>query len=422
MRFLRLWTINDDYATYIKKYMEEHPSDGIVLEITQFDNSEQYKEELQKALKNNALDAPDIFSMEDPDYLRYTQGDMQSYTLPFDSLGITDSQIEKAQFYDYILQMATGTDNKIHGLGYQSTAGAMIYNKAIAEELDRARAFAGSNATTTEEKLYQYIFPGIDPNPFQSFAKLCELGKKLATLDKYLISTYDDIWKVYRAIYEEAEDEDHNHYNRYCRWVDEDNNLVLNPIPNEFYYANVLPENGENLLPCHNADPWSEEWFADMTNNEVFAFFGPAWFIKYFLRDAANVAPDQWGIIQSPVPFTWGGSFIMVNSNLPEVKKGVVKRIIEWMTLDTSTDGLMYKVAAEEDDTVASQVVMNRVISEGKGTSSTLGGADIYTIYDAAAQTVSAEYKTWYDSTLDELFTREIRDSINMGLPRDETM
>lgn len=415
MRFLRLWTSNDDYATYIKKYMKEHPSDGLILEITQYDNAEQYQAELDAALKNNAPDAPDIFSVEDPVLLRYTQGDMESYTLPYESLGITQSQINDANFYDYVLQMGTGTDGKIRGLGYQSTAGAMIYNKAIAEELERAGAYDNAEGNT-EEKLYNYLFvEGDDDPPIRQLLSLSDTLDELSHDDdkRYLVSCYDDLWKMYRA----QEDQDHI----FSQWIDEQNNLILNPLPYDFYNEYVSPP-WERPIPCHNADPWSEEWFADMTNDEVFAFFGPAWFIKYFLRDVANVAPDQWGIIQSPVPFTWGGSFIMVNSNLPEVKKGVVKRIIEWMTLDTSTDGLMYKVAAEEDDTVASQVVMNRVISEGKGTSSTLGGADIYTIYDDAAKKVSAEYKTWYDSTLDEMFTREIRDSINMGRPREGTM
>ncbi|MBR6340306.1 MAG: hypothetical protein IKR64_00250, partial [Treponema sp.] len=402
MRFLRLWTINDDYATYVKKYMEEHPSDGLVLEITQYDNAEQYQAELDAALKNNAPDAPDIFSVEDPALLRYTQGDMQDYTLPFDSLGITQPQIDAADFYEYILQMATGTDNKIHGLGYQSTAGAMIYNKAIAEELDRTRAFAGSNETTIEGKLYHLIFPNADSNPYENFENLCYLGDNLEQINTYLVSAYDDIWKMYRAM--------PNENDMYCRWIDEDNNLVLNPTPDRFYNHFVSPTTYESMIPCHNTDPWSDEWFTDMTNDKVFAFFAPAWFINYCLKDSAKVSNDKWGIMQAPVPFTWGGSFLMVNKNLPDLKKGVTQRIIEWMMLDTSTSGLMYKVASEEKDTVTSQVVMEKIIDEGKGTSATLGGADIFTIYDAAAQSVNAKYKTPYDSTLDDMFMQEIRD------------
>nr|MCR4899592.1 hypothetical protein [Treponema sp.] len=175
-------------------------------------------------------------------------------------------------------------------------------------------------------------------------------------------------------------------------------------------------------IPCHNTDPWSDNWFTDMTNDKVFAFFAPAWFINYCLKDSANAGNNQWGIIPSPVPFTWGGSFLMANKNLPEVKKGIAKRIIEWLMLDTSNDGLMYKVASEEKDTVTSQVVMEKIIDEGKGTSATLGGADIFTIYHAAAQSVNAEYKTPYDSTLDDMFMREIRDHKNFGLPREGTL
>ena len=414
MRFLRLWTINDDYATYVKKYMEEHPSDGLVLEITQYDNAEQYQAELDAALKNNAPDAPDIFSVEDPALLRYTQGDMQDYTLPFDSLGITQPQIDAADFYEYILQMATGTDNKIHGLGYQSTAGAMIYNKAIAEELDRTRAFAGSNETTIEGKLYHLIFPNADSNPYENFENLCYLGDNLEQINTYLVSAYDDIWKMYRAM--------PNENDMYCRWIDEDNNLVLNPTPDRFYNHFVSPTTYESMIPCHNTDPWSDEWFTDMTNDKVFAFFAPAWFINYCLKDSAKVSNDKWGIMQAPVPFTWGGSFLMVNKNLPDLKKGVTQRIIEWMMLDTSTSGLMYKVASEEKDTVTSQVVMEKIIDEGKGTSATLGGADIFTIYDAAAQSVNAKYKTPYDSTLDDMFMQEIRDHKNFDLPREGTL
>ena len=414
LRFLRLWTINDDYSNYIKRYFDEHQDDGIFLEITKYDNAEEYYAQLNEALISNALDAPDIFSVEDPALLRYTQGDMQDYTLPFDSLGITQTQIDDAQFYDYILQMATGTDNKIHGLGYQSTAGAMIYNKAIAEELVRTGAFAGSNETTIEGKLYHLIFPNADSNPYENFENLCYLGDNLEQINTYLVSAYDDIWKMYRAM--------PNENDMYCRWIDEDNNLVLNPTPDYFYNHFVSPTTYESMIPCHNADPWSDNWFTDMTNDKVFAFFAPAWFINYCLKDSAKVSNDKWGIMQAPVPFTWGGSFLMVNKNLPDLKKGVTQRIIEWMMLDTSNDGLMYKVASEEKDTVTSQVVMEKIIEEGKGTSTTLGGADIFTIYDAAAQSVNAKYKTPYDSTLDDMFMQEIRDHKNFGLPRERTI
>ena len=417
MRFLRLWTINDDYATYIKKYMKEHPSDDIVLEITQYDNAEQYQAELDAALKNNAPDAPDIFSVEDPVLLRYTQGDMQDYTLPFESLGITQSQIDDANFYEYILQMATGTDNKIHGLGYQSTAGAMIYNKAIAEDI--VLHIANAEGNSTEEKLYHFIFA--DDNPYQNLMSLFSLNVYLADEGKSLVSSYDDLWKMFRALGDETEDGNGNPYTRYCPWLDEDNNLILNPIPYSFFNDYVSPKTYEPF-PCHNTSPWTEDWYADMTNDQVFAYFAPTWFINYCLKDTAKVDTSQWGIIQSPVPFTWGGSFLMVNKNIPEVKKGVAKRIIEWMTLDTTTSGLMYKVATEENDTVTSQYVMTRIINEGKGTCATLGGADIFTIYDAAAQAVNPDYKTPYDSTLDNMFNQEIRDYVNFGLPRGTTL
>ena len=198
MRFLRLWTINDDYATYIKKYMEEHPSDGLVLEITQYDNAEQYQAELDAALKNNAPDAPDIFSVEDPVLLRYTQGDMQDYTLPFDSLGITQSQIDDAQFYDYILQMATGTDNKIHGLGYQSTAGAMIYNKAIAEELKDRGMFG--NYPSLDEALEHHFANTGEITPWGMLGNFSEqINNYLNRDDIVLTSGYKDLWLMYRA-------------------------------------------------------------------------------------------------------------------------------------------------------------------------------------------------------------------------------
>ncbi|MBR6342171.1 MAG: hypothetical protein IKR64_09715, partial [Treponema sp.] len=54
--------------------------------------------------------------------------------------------------------------------------------------------------------------------------------------------------------------------------------------------------------------------------------------------------------------------------------------------------------------------------------SATLGGADIFTIYDAAAQSVNAKYKTPYDSTLDDMFMQEIRDHKNFDLPREGTL
>ena len=413
LRILRLWTINDDYEKVIQRYFKEQEPDKVILEIKKFDDTNEYLNELEKALKNNAIDAPDLFTIEDPALLQYTQGDMESYTLPYESLGITQSQINDAQIYSYITQMGTGKDGKIHGLGYQSTACAMIYNKSIAQMLETNDILDGTGST--EEKLHNKLFDheSSKSNLWYLFSLARDLG------DKYLVSSYDDIWRMYHASYSKDE-YDENHL-IFCPWLDEDKNLILEPLPKSFLEEHVSPPMSSEAFTCHNTVPWSTEWYSDMSNDKVFAYFAPAWFISYCLENA-NVQNDKWGIIDSPVPFTWGGSFLMVNKNLPEVKKNVTKRLVEWITLDTSSNGLMYKIASESSEAVTSQKVMQTLMRQGKGSCAILGGKNILTIYDNASENIRVNYKTPYDATIDEYFMRTIRDEKNYGLPRESTL
>jgi hypothetical protein len=143
---------------------------------------------------------------------------------------------------------------------------------------------------------------------------------------------------------------------------------------------------------------WGDGWFAGMSGTsepEVFGYMGPAWLINYVMAGNSGDTFGDWAVTGSPVPWTWGGTWLFGHKDLEGAKRDAIAEIIEWITLDTSETGFQYYFAngslyagsemfpAEAEtyakgesakDAVASAVVMKK----SDGTLAFLDGQDMF--------------------------------------------
>ena len=150
----------------------------------------------------------------------------------------------------------------------------------------------------------------------------------------------------------------------------------------------------------------------------VFGFFGPAWLINYTLAPNCGGTKTgegtygDWAVCDSPIGFFWGGTWLLANKNMDSKKVDAVKQIIEWITLDTSEDGLQYKWAngtlngeGGTKDAVASGTVMSK--SDGK--LEFLGGENMFDYFVPANQYANGKNLTQYDESINQIWRDQVR-------------
>ena len=378
---INVWSFTDEVPTMIQKYVDEHPDFGYNVNTTIIATTEgAYQPALDQALAGGGEDAPDIYCAEAAFVLKYTQGDAAQYACPYEDLGIdVATETKDADIAQYTIDIGTNPDGKLVGLGYQATGGAFIYRRSVAE---------ATWGTDDPAEIAKKVGPGWD-----QFFKAAE---ELKAKGYGIVSGDGDIWHAC----ENASDQG---------WI-VDGKLTIDPKREEFLdLSKKLKDNGYH----NDTQDWQDAWFADMAGvgeKEVLGFFGPAWLINYTLGDNCGDTAGDWAICEPPVGFFWGGTWLLANKD--SEKKEAVGKIIDWITLDCSDEGLQYQWAngtyseSGTKDAVASGTVM----SKSDGELEFLAGQNMFDVFVPANQFANGKNLTQYDETINNYWRNQVRE------------
>jgi len=389
---INLWSFTDEVPGMVEKYIAAHPDCGFTVNTTIIATTDgAYQPALDQALQGGGKDAPDIYCAESAFVLKYTKGDMESYAMPYKDLGIDiNKAVKDADIAQFTIDIGSNTKGEIDGLAYQSTGGCYIYRRSV------AKAVFGSD----DPKVVQAAIGGGSG----SWDKYWDAAEKCAAKGYAIVSGDGDIWHAV----ENSSDKG---------WI-VNGKLYIDPKREALLdYSKKLTDNGWS----NQTQDWTDAWFADMKgvgDKEVLGFFGPAWLINY------TIAPNcggtkvgegtygDWAVCNSPIGFFWGGTYLCANKNMPEEKKAAVKAILEWITLDYSNDGLLYKWAngtlngeGGTKDTVSSGVVM----AKSNGVLEFLGGQNMFDYFVPANQYATGKNLTQYDETINQYWRDQVR-------------
>lgn len=386
---LNVYAFTDEVPGMIEKYCELHPEDNITInnKIAAFTDG-QYMPVLDEALKDNTVD---IYAAESAFLLRYSKGDMSDYAMPYEDLGIDiDYAVQAAKIAPYTIDLGSNKAGKINALWYQSTGGCFIYRRSIAKEV-----FGTDDPAEINEII------GGGTNSWDNFWKV---AAKCAEKGVAVVSGDGDLWHAMESSADKG-------------WVVDDK-LYIDPKREKFLdFSKDLTDKGYS----NQTTDWTKGWYDDMSGKgekPVFGFFGPAWLINYTIaRNCGGEAVGEgtygdWAVCSSPVGFYWGGTGVLVNKNIDESKKKAVRKIIEWITLDTTKDGLLYKWASGTlynengtKDAVASGVVM----AQTDGTMAFLGGQNMYDYFVPANQYATGKLLTELDGDINGFWRDQVR-------------
>lgn len=391
---INLWSFTDEIPGMVEKYISTHPDCGFNVKPTIIATTDgAYQPALDQALMSGGADAPDIYAAEAAFVLKYSKGAMSDYAAPYKDLGIKiDKAIKDADIASYTVDIGSNSKGQVDALGYQSTGGCFIYRRSVAKK----------------------VFGSDDPKTVQaaigggsgSWNKFWDAAAKCADKGVAIVSGDGDIWHAV----ENSSDKG---------WIVDDK-LYIDPKREAFLdISKNLTDKGWS----NKTQDWQDAWFADMKGvgaKPVLGFFGPAWLINYTIAPNCGGSKvgegtyGDWAICNSPIGFFWGGTWILANKAAAKdkTKKAAIKTIIEWITLDTSTDGLLYKWAngtlngeGGTKDAVSSGVVMSK--SDGK--LAFLSGQNMFDYFVPAGAYANGKNLTELDESINMVWRDQVR-------------
>ena len=393
---INLWAFTDEIPGMVEKWNANHPEVKINTTIVATTNGE-YQPALNTALMNGEVD---IYAAEAAFILKYAKGDMSDYAASYKDLGIKiDNAIKAADIASYTVDIGKNPKGQVVGLGYQATGGCFIYRRSIAKKV-----FGSDDPKTVQAAI---------GGGSQSWTKFWQAAQKLADNGVAIVSGDGDIWHAY----ENSSDKG---------WIVDDK-LYIDPKREAFLdVSKKLTDNGWS----NGTQDWTDAWYADMAElgaKKVLGFFGPAWLINYVMAGNSKDTYGDWAVCNSPIGFFWGGTWVLASKvgAKDKNKKPILKGIIEWITLDTSKDGLLYAWAngtlngpGGTKDTVSSGTVMK--ISDGS--LEFLKGQDMFDYFVPAGAYANGKNLTQHDEDINSIWRDQVRQYAAGNKTRDQAI
>lgn len=399
---INLWSFTDEIIGMFNKYLELHPevAEKVELNTTMINNDgDAYVNAIDLALADGTVD---IYGAEAAYVFKYAQGDASEYAATYEELGIdVEKAIADAEIAPYAVEIGTRpADGKVVALGYQATGGAFIYRRSIAQAV-----WGSDDPAVVAEKI------GAGSGNWDAFFAAAEEVKNAGYK---MVSGKGDVWNVLEKAAETG-------------WV-VDGKLNIDPVRES--YLDIAKQLKDNDY-MNDTSAWNEAWFADMTKSgNVLGFYGPAWLVNYTLGpnsgEGDNSSAGDWAVCAPNVGFFWGGTWLLAGKGAiaDPVKAEIVKGFMEWVTLDTSDEGLQYLWAnglMNENgtkDTVASGVVM----AKSNGETAFLGGQNMFDEFIPANAYASGKSMTQYDSTINGSWDAAVGQYASGELSREEAI
>jgi hypothetical protein len=396
---INLWSFTDELPRMAARFKEINPAFAeqyyVHPTIIATDGGA-YQLALDMAL---AAGEVDLFAAEAAFVVRYTQGDMSGFAMPYSELGIENlmGRIADAQLAPYTVELGTRA-GEVVGLAFQHTGSAVIYRRSIAQQV-----WGNDDPAYVQTR----IGPGWD--------RFLEAAEEMAAEGIAMVSGSGDIWQAVR--------------NTGGPWI-VDGRLNIHPDRMAFFdIARAIYQNDWS----NDAAAWTGAWFADMQGageRPVFAFLGPAWLINHVMAGNAGDTYGDWAIAVPPVGFNWGGTWVIPAAQMNTEAKDGVRQLLEWIALETDENSLQYQwangtlfpLAAGETatkDAVASGVVM----AGADGTVDFLGGQDMFDVFIPAGAYADGTLFTQHDEQINLWFIDEAAMHYARGdMTRDEAL
>jgi predicted small secreted protein len=337
----------------------------------------------------------DVYFCEADWALKYINDD--SRTMALEDLGIGDDAFPNIYSYTDDIGKATAGANagKRVGISWQAATGGFAYRADLAEE------YLG---VKTPEEMQDKI------GSWDKFIAAAQEVSEKTNKGVALADTLGGLWQAYAC-------------GRTTPWV-KDNKVELDASCEEF------AKTAKALWDCGGITKntqWSDEWTAAGVSGNCMGYFASTWgFGNFVLNAAGGVGGEQygkWAVCQGPVPFYWGGTWLVVNpaSDNKDEAKDLILAV-------TSDEASMKDYAVKKPEYVNNSKVMDELIAADTVFNQDITGnfKDNQNYFKALADNAKKinfkDLITPYDSTLKGCFQNAVKDKYLEGATWDETV
>jgi len=376
-----VWSFTDELDQMINDYYSKAFPD-VKIDYSQTP-TEQFPSRLDPVLASGR-GAPDIFALEAAFVRKYVESGLL--------LDLTDIyERNRSKLLQYPVDVGT-YNGRVYGMSWQACPGAMFYRRSLARE------YLGSD----DPAVVQTYFTNF--NRFLDTARIlkersdgaCVVVSSLGDLQFPFFSARRDPWVV-------------------------NGRLVIDPVLDQYLdIAKTLYDNRWE----GRVGQWSEGWFAGMNGAlrddngnavEVFSYFLPTWGLHYVLKGNAPDTAGDWAMIQGPIGWRWGGTWVGAWKDTKNVEQ--VKQIIEYLT---TGDDFLRAWALDTGDMVSNLSVVNSI--KDTYTEPFLGGQNHYAEFAEMAKTVDGSLTQGTDDVIQSLFGEAVNAYVLGEKSRDQAM
>ncbi len=396
---LNVWSFTNEIRTMAIAFEGKHPNVDVVYTMIPMTDGE-YQTKLKSAL--GTTDIPDVVALEAAFVKEWVEADFLADLN--DLLPLT----EELKTFPAVVQVGT-YDGVAKGFSYQSTPGGFFYRRSIATEC----------LGTDDPAAVQEMVADLD-----TFVETAATIKECSGGDYFMVGTSAALFNPFLA-------------NRAQPWIVDDA-LIIDPMVEAYIdFAKLMRDEGYES----QAGQWSEGWFAGMsdtlvdadgTPKKIFSYFLPTWGLPYVLIPNSGDTGGDWALIDGPLPYQWGGTWVGAMANSPNLD--LAKEFIAFVALDEEnltnwatgvyTNEYLAAIDPEvpEDqaqapgDFVSSQVVVNKITStfDGSALAEWLGGQNNYEAFGKAAPKVNGALLTGSDDAIQRAL-ESVRDAYLNG-------
>ena len=369
---LTVWSFSDEVEHMVNKYYKPAHR-GVTVNFTQF-RPEQFESRLDPVL-SSGRGVPDVVGLE----VSFVRKYIESGKL----LDITDIyEANKQKLAAYPVEIAT-YNGRVYGMSWQQCPGAMFYRRSLAKK------YLG----TDDPKVVQTYFANV--NKFLETAKLL---KDKSNGICVVVPGSDDLYKPFLS-------------GRRSPWV-VDGKIVIDPAMEQHMdICKALRDNGYE----GRINQWSDQWFAGMKGEhrdeygralEVFSYFLPTWGLHYVLKTDAPRTSGDWAMIQGPLAYHWGGSWLAVWKDTPNPE--AAKELIRYLTTD---DKFLETYAKDTGDVVSNTNVIDKIKKNYK--EPFLGGQNHYSEFADMAKNVNGKNVQGSDQAIENFWLETVKAFVN---------
>ena len=379
---LTVWSFTDEIDNMVKKYFT--PSHREIQVDYSQKSSDQFQNWIDPVLYSERGTPPDVFALESDFVRKYVESGLL--------LDLTDVyNANKNKLIDYPVEVATYND-RVYGMSWQVCPGAFFYRRSLAKK------YLGTDDPAAVQRNFSNL---------EQFLRTARLLKDKSGGKCVVVSGIGDLVRPFLSM-------------RTQPWI-VNGKLFIDPVMESS--MDFIKNIHDNRLDGEIGQ-WSEGWFAGMRGDlrdysgnllEVFGYFLPTWGLHYVLKANAPGTSGDWAMIQGPVPYGWGGTWIAASAKTKN--PAAAKELIRYLTTDND---FLETWAKDTGDVVGNIEVINKIKNSYR--EPFLGGQNHYAAFADMAKNVNGNLLQGTDEIINNLFNEALYAYVNGEKTKEQAL